>query len=391
MNQQFQLILIAIALISVLGSFITTKKISIWKVLILVMTGGLYALLHINHSLVIPHEINIILVDYYPYYLLFIVSLFLITLRRKIRITQNLTDYDFFEMEKELEEIKSTSELLRLRFIQTIDLLHEGLLFYSEDLTSVFLTEQAASLFQLTNHDITLTQYMELIHSEDRSAYQQALKKMTKKHPSFELKYRIKRDQTFVWVEEKIRLFEFNKVDYLISSIQGIEMKLFPITLIHELDSLPNENHLIQNLSQIIKEPEVFYLVMIQLTNIVDLNQRFGRDVGNLMIAEYIKKIRFHFAKDINSIFRVTGIQFALVIKEQRKYDVLLRALQSGGDLVNLQLSIGGINQMVYPNLGIVKREPWASYGVSELISLGNKALEEAIRNPKKNYAVFGE
>ncbi|MDD5293850.1 MAG: hypothetical protein PHW40_06025, partial [Candidatus Izemoplasmatales bacterium] len=103
------------------------------------------------------------------------------------------------------------------------------------------------------------------------------------------------------------------------------------------------------------------------------------------------KKMRCHFAKDINSIFRVTGIQFALIIKEQRKYEVLYRALQSGGELINLMLNIGGIQQVVYPNLGIVKHEPWSTYTLNELISLSNKALQEAIHNNKKNYSVFGE
>ena len=130
---------------------------------------------------------------------------------------------------------------------------------------------------------------------------------------------------------------------------------------------------------------------MIQLTNIPDINSRFGRDVGNLMIAEYIKKMRYHFAKDINSIFRITGIQFALIIKEQKKYDVLNRALQSGGDLINLTINIGGIQQVVYPNLGIIKHEPWSTHSLTECVGIANKSLDEAIRNPKKNYAVFGE
>jgi GGDEF domain-containing protein len=168
-------------------------------------------------------------------------------------------------------------------------------------------------------------------------------------------------------------------------------MKLFPETLIHEIDSLPTEQQLVQYLNQALKDTEPFYFIMIQLTNIPDINNRFGRDVGNLMIAEYIKKMRYHFAKDVNSIFRITGIQFALIIKEQRKYEVLYRALQSGGDLVNLMLNIGGIQQVVYPNLGIVKHEPWSTHTLNELISLGNKALNEAIHNQKKNYSVFGE
>lgn len=236
-----------------------------------------------------------------------------------------------------------------------------------------------------------MDEYAELIHNDDRNQYLTTIRKVSKKTPAFDLKYRVLRNGVYIWVEERAKVFEFDKKIQLISIIKGIDMKLFPETLIHEIDSVPTEQHLIQYLTQASKEPEAYYLVMIQLTNIPDINQRFGRDVGNLMIAEYIKKMRYHFAKDMNSIFRITGIQFALIIKEQRKYDVLLRALQSGGDLINLAINIGGIQQVVYPNLGVIKHEPWSTYSLNEFVGLASKALDEAIRNPKKNYSIFGE
>jgi GGDEF domain-containing protein len=77
--------------------------------------------------------------------------------------------------------------------------------------------------------------------------------------------------------------------------------------LIHELDSLPTEQQLFQHLAQITKDPESFYLVMIQLTNIPDINARFGRDVGNLMIAEYVKKMRFHLQKTSTAFSELRG------------------------------------------------------------------------------------
>jgi hypothetical protein len=54
-------------------------------------------------------------------------------------------------------------------------------------------------------------------------------------------------------------------------------------------------------------------------------------------------------------------------------------------------INIGGIQQVVYPNLGIIKHEPWSTYSLTEFVGFANKALEEAIRNTKKNYSVFGE
>jgi len=376
-------------LIYVLGA-ILYKKWLVWKLILLLLFIASALML-----LVFSEQIGFLpvadILEYFPYAVFAGAVLFALTFRRKIRITQNLTAYDFFELEKELEETKSASELLRERYIATIGLVSEALIFYNEELSGLFVTDQFLAITNTKQNEWTLEQYVANIYEDDQTAYLSTVKKITKKSPGFDMKYRFKRGGTTVWLEEKGRVFEFDKKIHLISSIRAIDMKLFPETLIHEIDSLPTEQQLVQYLNQALKDTEPFYFIMIQLTNIPDINNRFGRDVGNLMIAEYIKKMRYHFAKDVNSIFRITGIQFALIIKEQRKYEVLYRALQSGGDLVNLMLNIGGIQQVVYPNLGIVKHEPWSTHTLNELISLGNKALNEAIHNQKKNYSVFGE
>jgi len=376
-------------LIYVLGA-ILYKKWLVWKlILLLLFIASALMLLVFSEPIGFLPVADIL--EYFPYAVFAGAVLFALTFRRKIRITQNLTDYDFFELEKELEETKSASELLRERYIATIGLVSEALIFYNEELSGLFVTDQFLAITNTKQNEWTLEQYVANIYEDDQTAYLSTVKKITKKSPGFDMKYRFKRGGTTVWLEEKGRVFEFDKKIHLISSIRAIDMKLFPETLIHEIDSLPTEQQLVQYLNQALKDTEPFYFIMIQLTNIPDINNRFGRDVGNLMIAEYIKKMRYHFAKDVNSIFRITGIQFALIIKEQRKYEVLYRALQSGGDLVNLMLNIGGIQQVVYPNLGIVKHEPWSTHTLNELISLGNKALNEAIHNQKKNYSVFGE
>jgi len=372
-------------------STILYHKFRVWKMLLIVLAGAVYAALTFFPAFIATYLSVAFAMEIFGYCLFVLDILFAISFKSKIKITQNLTDYDFFEMEKELEELKQTSELLRLRYIATINLLHEGLLFYNDNLDGWFASEQFAKITGIAKSEMTLEEYEALIHPDDQTQYHATIKKASKKLPTFDMKYRVNREGSFIWVEERGHVFEYEKKTQIISAIKGIDIKLFPETLIHEIDSLPTEQVMFQYLSQTFKEPESFYLVMIQLTNIPDINARFGRDVGNLMIAEYIKKMRFHFAKDINSIFRITGIQFALIIKEQKKYNVLNRALQSGGDLINLMINIGGIQQVVYPNLGIIKHEPWSTHSLTEFVGFANKSLDEAIRNSKKNYAVFGE
>lgn len=390
MNELFIYISLALIVLLFIFSSILYKKTRIWKLILVILTLALYGLIRL-----FPDVITFISTqqaeEYYAYFLFLVLIVIAITFKNKIKITQNLTDYDFFELEKELEEVKNVSDLLRLRFINTIGLLHEGLIFYNPDLEGMFITEQTADIVGASGNDLTMDEYVEHIHEEDRNEFLQTIKGANKKSPNFEIKYRVLRHNMYTWVVEIGRLMFHGKEKYIVSVIKGIDIKIFPETMIHELDTLPDENQLTQILMQARKEKEAFYMVFMHLTNIPDINQRFGRDVGNLMIAEYIKKMRYHFAREHNTIFRITGIEFALVIREEQKYEVLKRALLSGGDLINLRLNIGGIQQVVYPNVGIVRHDPWANYDVNDFISLGHKALEEAIRNNKKNYSIFGE
>lgn len=391
MNDIFVYVCLATGFALILGSSILFHKFRFWKLALYLIIGAAYAAFRLFPDFVTTYVAADVFLEWYGYALFFVTIVLAVQFKSKIKITQNLTDYDFFEMEKELDELKSTSELLRLRYISTIKLLNEGLLFYDDALEGWFASEQFAKITGITQSEMKLDEYAAILHPDDRGQYLSAVKKASKKTPAYDIKYRVNREGTYIWVEEHGQVFEYEKKPQVIASIKGIDIKLFPETLIHEIDSLPAEQQMFQYLSQLTKEPESYYLVMIQLTNIPDVNSRFGRDVGNLMIAEYVKKMRFNFAKDFNSIFRITGIQFALVIREQRKYDVMYRALQSGGELINLMINIGGIQQVVYPNLGIIKHEPWSTYSLTEFVGFANKSLEEAIRNPKKNYAVFGE
>ena len=390
MNELFIYISLGLMVLLFILSSLAYKKVRIWKLIIVIITLAAYGIIRL-----IPDLITFLTIEeateYYTYILYLMLLIIAITFKNKIKITQNLTDYDFFELEKELEEVKDTSDLLRLRFISTIGLLNEGLIFYDDNLEGMFITEKTKEIINAENVDLTLVDYVSYIHEEDKTEYIQTIKKANKKNPNYEVKYRVKKNESYIWVVEKGKTFFHKNKAYLLSSLKGIDMKLFPETMIHELDSIPSEEKLSQVLAQIRKEKEPFYLVLMHLTNIPDINKRFGRDVGNLMIAEYIKKMRYHFAKDFNTIFRITGIEFALVIKENQKYEVLKRALVSGGDLINLRLNIGGIQQVVYPNVGIVRHDPWSNYESDDLINLGQKALEEAIRNNKKNYSIFGE
>jgi len=389
MNDYLYYASVGVIILLFLLSTILYKKLRIWKLILTIFTVTLFIVISFFPELLVFLSEND-LKEYNQYFIYLIVIVLAVSFKNKIKITQNLTDYDFFELEKELEDTKSNSELLRKRFIYTIGLLREGLIFYDEDMNGLFLTEEISKILNIENSHLSIEDYQNYIHMEDRSSYIQSIKKVNKKLPDLLQKYRLMIGSSYTWVEEKGKMFNHSSKDYLISTITKLEIKIYPETSIQIVDSLPMEDELTNTISQLRKEKKSFYLAMMHLTNVPDINKRFGRDVGNLMIAEYIKQMRYHFARENNTIFRITGIQFAIVITDEQRYANLHRALVSGGDLINVRINIGGILQIVYPNIGIIKNDPWENTDISEFISLSNKALEEAIRNNKQNYSIFG-
>ncbi|QWB99990.1 diguanylate cyclase [Mycoplasmatota bacterium] len=382
-----------IVLLSTLFLFILSmviyKKLNIVKLLIILVVYSIVIVWEFFPEIIENYSFTYI-EEVYNTLIIFTLIIMSITFRRKIQVTKNLTDYDFFELEKELDRIKDVSDLLRKRFIYSIDLLNEGLIFYENDYSGLYITDQVKTLVNTNKNQLSMDEFLDLVHLDDQKQYLINLKKLNEKVPSYEMKYRIQAGENYAWVIEKRRMFKHDKSQHIISTFKPVNLKLFPDTMIEELDSLPYEDDLTKTLSLLRKEKQTFYLVMLHLTNIPDINKRFGRDVGNLMIAEYVKNMRYHFAREKNTLFRMTGIQFALIIKDDLKYQNLYRALSSGGDLINLKLSIGGIQQIIYPNIGVVKSDPWSKVNINDLISLSQKALEEAISDNKNNYSIFG-
>nr|HPJ23608.1 hypothetical protein [Bacillota bacterium] len=167
---------IYISLVSVfvlfLMSSIIYKKTRVWKLLLVVVTLGIYAVIKFIPQAIVFMEIDQ-LTEYYTYFLYLMVLVMAVFFKNKIRITQNLTDYDFFELEKELDEVKDVSDLLRLRFINTIGLLSEGLIFYEPGLEGLFITERAAEITGAKNNELSIEEYLGHIHDEDQSQYLQ--------------------------------------------------------------------------------------------------------------------------------------------------------------------------------------------------------------------------
>jgi len=292
---------------------------------------------------------------YYTYYTYSLIGFMVIILMFKIVISvfrKDITEADFRKLEDEIKYINNESELLRKRFVSTIEILNDGMCFKDEG-EDFFGTDKFIEYFGLKNNIFSEKLFEELIYKDDLPLYKNTLEKLTKKSSIYRTTYRIIKNDELVWIKEVGRKIFLDNKSSIISIIKPMDIREFPESEIDVLNQLPPYKKMYQEIQELVHTNKQFMLLMIHLSNVPNINEKYGRDVGDLMMGEYMKKLRYNFIKDNHSLYRVGGINFALIIKDERKVELIDRALQHGGDLFNLTMIFGGITQTLYPNLGI--------------------------------------
>lgn len=301
---------------------------------------------------------------------------------------KDLSEFDFIALEEELEDLESTSELLRKRFISTIEIMDDGIAFMDSD-GFVFGSDRFIEYFGLENNEFSASELYQKIHRDDLPQYKNTIEKTSKKNPLYSIDYRILRNENILWVKEKGKRIEINKKITYISIIKILDIKLFPQTEIDVLNGLQNTKKLLDEMQKLNRLKTPYNLLNIQLTNIPQINEKYGRDVGDLMMGEYLKKLRYNFIKDNASLFRIGGINFGMIIKDEKKYEILVRALQGSGELLNLKMEFGGITQTLYPNIGI-SESPYEGKSPDRVFEEAKKALEISLNHQSTaNFCFF--
>lgn len=322
----------------------------------------------------------------YGLYVVIMINYVVVGLRK--HLNSDVSDEEFYEMEEKIKDLSYDSELLRQRFISTIEIMNDGIAFRESD-GSIFGTDLYVKYIGLKDNVFTVQDFEKLVVKEDLIHYNNILENTSNKNPIYKVDYRVRKGTDFVWIKEVGKRIVLEKKVSYISTVKRMDIKQFPETEIDVLNGMPGYKNMYDEMQRLVRNKIPYNLVVIQLTNIPRINDKFGRDVGDLMMGEYLKKFRFNFIKDNNSLFRVSGITFGVLIKDNKKMDFLERALTGGGELMNLDMVFGGITQTLYPNLGI-SESPYKGKTPDIMIEEALKALNVSLKDQSnQNYCYY--
>ena len=167
---------------------------------------------------------------------------------------------------------------------------------------------------------------------------------------------------------------------------------VFTETSYFELDSMYKADKLYTVISQYVQSHKKFGLMLFELTNIPEINQKYGREVGSLMMNDFIKYMKSTYQKEATRVFRISGIRFAILLDDKDVYEDFKKALLDNKSLLyNYKIKIAGINDSVKVNFGVLDYSLVRQINSKDVVDITEKALEEAIDSKKKNYSIFGE
>ena len=351
---------------------IFAKKKEIYNLIILIAFGGVFGFFYLTNK----ETENEYLYTFYFLILYLLASFIIQALMAKFR--RKISEKDYDSMEETIEEINLSSELLRNRFISTIEILYEGISFRDTD-GLIFGSDKYIKYLGIKSNNFDVYEFEEKVHKDDLNLYKTTLEKTTNKKPVYNINFRIKNKGKIIWIKEVGKRIVVEKKVTYISVIKPLDIRLYPETEIDVLNGLYNYKKMYEEMQEITRNKLPYNLIVIKLTNIPNINEKYGRDIGDLMMGKYLSKIQFRFLKESNSLFRIDGIKFGFIIREKFKFDILERGLQGTGEMVNMEMEFGGVKQKLFPKVGL-SESPYEGKTAEIVFQEANEALNNTFK-----------
>ena len=310
--------------------------------------------------------------------------------RGRLNIGQKKTDAAMAEIERELVNKNKDLESIQYKFIAALELTEEGIFFNDLDENYIWANDIMVKDLKLGSNTISYMNYKDLIYPDDLAVYTSTIRSLTPERPTYSLTYRLRVGDKYEFVKENgKRIYDDENSNVILGFAKKINTNYFQRTDMVDVDSAKSVDELLVTLDNLYKDHRIFQLVCINLTSLPDINNRCGRGVGNMVMNEYIKKLKNNFMSDTSELYRASGLVFYFIITDTRKMELFKRGLTSDPAAMNLSLNYGSLHAELKVNIGVAEANV-DGLNKEELIDNCNTAINATLNpNYRLNYAYY--
>lgn len=312
--------------------------------------------------------------------------------RGRMNVGQKKNDLSLLSIEKELISRNEMLESIQYKFIASLELTQSGIFFYDLNEDYLWGNDIFVSDLGLSSNTILSSDYYGLIHQADLLVYQDVLDKLTAQNPSYQVTYRFKVGVNYKYVTEKgKRIFDDPTTKTILGYTSVAKTSHFAVSNYKELDAAKNIDELMVDLTKMFEEHRIFEIININLTNLAEINERFSRTIGDMVLGEYIKQISENFITDSSNLYRISGCNFIFILTDTRKIDLFKKALVSDSEAMNLKMQYGSLNVHLKVNMGISQSNV-DGMDAKSVVDSSKEALKLSLNpNYKYNYVYAKE
>lgn len=262
------------------------------------------------------------------------------------------TGSNLLSAQRELTDKKAELQNIKGRFQALLSITDEAVFFYDLDQRYVWGNDALVKLLNLNGNTIGRAEFESYIHKDDLPYYQKMMSALTQSNPSYDIKYRFKTGANYEFVHEKgKRVFSKGENDEIAGTIQIVNNEHYERSNMPVLDNIKDEAQMLADIDSYYRNNAQFMVFMFRLTNLPEINNKFGRSIGNMVLGEYVKTIKDKLIND-NLIYRISGIDFVGIINDGRKMNILTTGLQRKM-FTNVTLNYGNMEIDIEVNFGI--------------------------------------
>ena len=193
------------------------------------------------------------------------------------------------------------------------------------------------------------------------------------------------------WKTDGKRLFSAIIRD--ITDIKKTRNEIHQRTYFDLLTGLANRDlfrdRLQQSVHQAIRSRKKVGIVLFDLDRFKDINDNLGQTIGDLLLQEVAKRVK-NSLRDGDSICRIGGDEFAIIVREIASIDAIVQVVQKLFDLVSEPILIQGHEINITTSSGITMF-PDDSGQADSLIRNAEMALMRAKNEGRNNFQFFTE
>ena len=289
-------------------------------------------------------------------------------------------------MERNLAESADELNIIKSRFITVLERTKEGVFFADMINKTIWVNNNVVNDLKLKSSTLTLNEFYADIHPDDVAMYKAKLEQVNNINPNYSITYRYNTGVSYVYVkEEGSRISNGLKIE-LCGFIRLLDGYKYEKTQ-SELDSIMGQPEMLAQITQLYQKQVTFQVIHFRMNSIPELNEQYGRDIGNVAISEYVKLIKNHFI-DGNMIYRVSGLEFIGIVTDYRKMEVLKKNLANNEKILNVNADYGSINIKLSACMGIIYSTD--AINAKDAFKKTSEALRIA-QNPRynNNYAYY--